>query len=192
MPEFSLLDSFWSRIDRSYSARAFEWLFHHLLSVRYEFPDGTITDQSALITLITESYKSDCLDSIAYIADTNAYALIVFDMAQRTSWRVNSPYFHPFPHKATMYSNGVVFELMDGIFGITLSEYSNARKSNTSSLNCAWYLIVDNSYYPVYKLRLNVTRGCYSVVTRWGIPMGPSPGDNWVIVTFKMVGKSHE
>lgn len=90
------------------------------LIARYEFPDGTINDRSNLITLVTESYQDDCLDSIAYIADVNAYGLVVFDLPQRNSWRVDYNYFYPSQHAGTVTVAGTTFDLMDGVFGIAL------------------------------------------------------------------------
>lgn len=90
------------------------------LLLRYEFPAGVINDRSNLITLVTESYRDDCQDSIAYIADVNAYGLVVFDLPNRNSWRVEHNYMYPSQHAGNLNVAGVTFDLMDGCFGLAL------------------------------------------------------------------------
>lgn len=89
---------------------------------RYEFPDGPVNDRSNLASMAIESYHDDCRDSVAYIADPNTYGLVVFNLAEETSYRVNHNFFYPFPHKGTITINGISFDLMDGVIGLTLSE----------------------------------------------------------------------
>lgn len=89
---------------------------------RYEFPDGPVNDRSNLASMAIESYHDDCRDSVAYIADPNTYGLVVFNLAEETSYRVNHNFFYPFPHKGTITINGISFDLMDGVIGLTLSK----------------------------------------------------------------------
>lgn len=89
--------------------------------MRYDFPNTSVNERSNLVNLITESYQRNCLDSIAYIADVNAYGMVVFDLPNRNSWRVENNYFYPFPHKGYMTINNVTINLMDGLLGMTLS-----------------------------------------------------------------------
>ena len=91
--------------------------------MRYEFPYGVITYRSNLANIITETYQNDCRDSIAYIADTDAYGLVVFDLARESSWRIQNPYFYPFPSYGTITSNNVSFDLIHGILAIALGEH---------------------------------------------------------------------
>ncbi|KAK7573397.1 hypothetical protein V9T40_010588 [Parthenolecanium corni] len=96
---------------------------------RYEFPDGPVNDRSNLASIAIESYQNDCRDSVAYIADPNTYGLVVFNLTEKSSYRVNHNFFHPFPHKGTITINEVSFDLMDGIIGLTLSPPTdNPRK----------------------------------------------------------------
>lgn len=87
---------------------------------RYEFPTGVYLDRSSLTTTVTDSRTDTCRDSIAYISDLNAYGLVVFDMSQRTSWRVNHNYFFPNPLNGFFTIAGASFDLMDGVFGLAL------------------------------------------------------------------------
>lgn len=89
---------------------------------RYEFPTGVYLDRSSLTTTVTDSRTDNCRDSIAYIADLNGYGLVVFDLSQRTSWRVNHNYFFPNPLNGFFTIAGASFDLMDGIFGMALGK----------------------------------------------------------------------
>ncbi|XP_065209937.1 protein yellow-like [Planococcus citri] len=102
---------------------------HDKLLLRYEFPDGIVIEGSLPITLVTESYKSDCTDSIAYIADCSAHGLIVFDLKKRSSSRVKHNYFWPTQTSGTATVAGTTFDLMDGVFGLALGPGdANTRK----------------------------------------------------------------
>lgn len=87
---------------------------------RYEFPTGVFLDRSGFTTTATDSRSDNCRDSIAYIADLSANGLVVFDLYQRTSWRVESNHFYPYPRFGTFTIAGQSFDLMDGIFGTAL------------------------------------------------------------------------
>lgn len=100
------------------------------LTVRYEFPSNVVTDRSLLISVITESYQNDCADSIAYIADVTDHGLILFDYARRTSRRIEHKYFYPYPIESTITSNGVTFDLTDGIFGLALGTITSPKIQN--------------------------------------------------------------
>ena len=89
--------------------------------MRYEFPKSVLLCDSFLVTIITESNKSDCSDSFAYIADPTGFQLIVFDYAKKESWSVNNKLFYPYPDEGTLTISGVTFVEMDGIFGMAIS-----------------------------------------------------------------------
>lgn len=95
--------------------------------MRYEVPNGVVTNESSLTTAVTDSRSDNCLDSIAYIADLNGNGLIVFDLINRNSWRVNHNYFYPYPRYGTFTISGVSFDLMDGIFGMALGVLTYIR-----------------------------------------------------------------
>ncbi|XP_065209947.1 protein yellow-like [Planococcus citri] len=118
---------------------------HDNLLLRHEFPDGVIIEGSLPITLVTESYKEDCSDSIAYIADVAAFGLIVFDLQKKTSWRVNHNYFYPTQTAGTATVAGTTFDLMDGVFGLALGPGdANTRKlyfHSYASFRESWALV---------------------------------------------------
>lgn len=93
-----------------------------LFIVRYEFSQDTLKPESSLLNLVVESSAEDCSDSIAYIADVTGYGLLLFSLQDKTSWRVNSPRFYPYPEYGIFTVNEITFSFMDGIFGLALSK----------------------------------------------------------------------
>lgn len=79
---------------------------------------------STLTTIVTEARSDDCSDATAFIADIRGPGLIVYDRLRKTSWRVNHNFFYPDPRFGTYKISGVTFDLMDGVFGMTLSMLS--------------------------------------------------------------------
>lgn len=61
-------------------------------------------------------------DTFAYIADTAAYKLVVYDLKNDDSWVIDQAYFYPYPTAANFDVNGVKFNFMDGVLGLALSE----------------------------------------------------------------------
>lgn len=91
------------------------------LMLRYEFPSAVITERSSLSNIITESYQKNCSDSTAYIADMHDHGLIMFDLLTKTSWRIQSSFFYPYPSEAYVTIQDQSFELMSGLLGLALS-----------------------------------------------------------------------
>lgn len=81
-----------------------------------------VTAGSSLTTTVTDSRQPNCRDAIAYIADLSGDGLIVYDLYQRTSWRIDHNYFYPYPRYGTFTIAGVSFDLMDGIFASALGK----------------------------------------------------------------------
>lgn len=79
-----------------------------------------LNDRSYLTTILTDTRSDSCQDAVAYIADMKGHGLIVFDLANRTSSRINHNYFYPYPRHGTYTIGGVTFNLMDGVFGMAL------------------------------------------------------------------------
>lgn len=96
------------------------YLCEYFNTERYEFPDGVVTAASSLTTTVTDSRTDNCQDSIAYIADLNGSGLVIFDLARRISWRINHNYFYAYPRHGTFTISGTSFDLMDGVFGMSL------------------------------------------------------------------------
>lgn len=89
---------------------------------------------SKLINIITESSSPDCKDSFAYIADSNGFGLVVYNMAQNRAWRVENNYFYPYPNHGELNVNGVYTDAMQGVFGLALGNYFVQLKSISEKL----------------------------------------------------------
>jgi len=59
-------------------------------------------------------------NTFAYITDTDAYKLVVYDFKNDESWVIDQAYFYPYPNKAHFKINGVDLDFMDGILGLAL------------------------------------------------------------------------
>lgn len=92
---------------------------------KYEFPSGVVKPESSLTTAVTDIRGDKCQETIAYICDLHGNALIVFDLANRTSWRIQHNFFYPWPNRGTLTISGITFDLMDPVFGLALGKFGN-------------------------------------------------------------------
>ena len=72
-----------------------------------------------------------CSNTKAYIADVTGFAIIVYDFANDKSWRVENKLFEPVAEYGTFTIAGESFDLMDGVFGMTLQK---KRFDNSNNL----------------------------------------------------------
>ncbi|XP_022176747.1 protein yellow-like [Myzus persicae] len=95
----------------------------------YKFPSSQVKDVSLFTNIEVEIEDSKGRNTFAYITDTTAYKLIVYDFKNDESWVVDQAYFYPYPNKAHFKIKGVNFDLMDGILGLALGPIiKNDRK----------------------------------------------------------------
>lgn len=90
------------------------------LESRETFPEHVLSSGSIIINIELD-YNSKKDELFAYFVDVNAFALIVYDAKKKRFWRIKHNYFYPDPFAGDNVINGIRFQLMDGIFGITLS-----------------------------------------------------------------------
>jgi len=86
----------------------------------YKFPSSQVKDVSLFTNIAVDIRDSKGRNAFAYIADTTAYKLVVYDYKNDDSWVVDQAYFYPYPNKAHFNINGVNFDLMDGVLGLAL------------------------------------------------------------------------
>lgn len=89
--------------------------------LKHIFPDSVLEHSSLLVTIAVDSRTRTCRDTFAYVADVTEFGLLVFDSRTKSSWRVNSNYFYPFPVHGSFDIAGSTFDLMDGVIGLALS-----------------------------------------------------------------------
>lgn len=95
----------------------------------YKFPSSQVKDVSLFTNIEVDIRDSKGRNTFAYIADTTAYKLVVYDFKNDESWVVDQAYFYPYPNKAHFKIKGVNFDLMDGILGLALGPITkNDRK----------------------------------------------------------------
>ncbi|XP_060851061.1 protein yellow-like [Rhopalosiphum padi] len=95
----------------------------------YKFPSSQVKDVSLFTNIEVDIRDSKGRNTYAYIADTTAYKLIVYDFKNDESWAVDQAYFYPYPNKAHFKIKGVNFDLMDGVLGLALGPITkNDRK----------------------------------------------------------------
>lgn len=93
---------------------------YELLS-RYKFPKAQYVESSLYVTPIVDARGNTCEDTFVYIADVTGFAIIVYDHQNTRSWRIRNNLFFPYPDSGTFSISNEVFDLMDGILGMTLS-----------------------------------------------------------------------
>lgn len=87
-----------------------------------QFPREVLRPASLLTNIIIdETVQGSCEKSIAYISDTAAPGIIVYDGAKDTAWRFMHPTMFPDPDFNEYNINGETFSLMDGIVGLAHS-----------------------------------------------------------------------
>lgn len=93
------------------------------LVARYTFPPTQREPTTLTITVAVDVRGSDpasCRDAFAYVADVTEPAILVYDMRRNRSWRVLSNLLYPYPLHGSFKINGAEFDLMDGVFGLSL------------------------------------------------------------------------
>ncbi|KAK5640787.1 hypothetical protein RI129_009334 [Pyrocoelia pectoralis] len=91
---------------------------------RYEIPFDQIQQGSILNNPMVDVRKTDtCQGTFVYISDTRGFAIIVYDVDNRQSWKVTDKTFHATPDFGRMCVPGAYFDVMDGILGMALSPY---------------------------------------------------------------------
>lgn len=98
--------------------------------VKYELPSSQYEPRSVFVTPIVDvvSTANRCQNTFVYMADCQAFSIVVFDQARMKSWRIIDKTFYPYPNYGTFNIEGDSFDLMDGILGMDLEpKYSGMR-----------------------------------------------------------------
>lgn len=90
--------------------------------VKYELPTTQYESRSIFVTPIVDvvSTINSCINTFVYLADCQAFSLVVFDLAKMRSWRIIDKTFYPYPNYGTFTIQGDSFDLMDGLLGMDL------------------------------------------------------------------------
>ncbi|XP_043283685.1 protein yellow-like [Venturia canescens] len=88
---------------------------------RYQIPEDQVKQDSLWSNLVVDIRNNDCESAVAYLSDVWRFALIVYDHARDSSYRIQHHFFLPDPLSSRYELHGIRFQWMDGIFGISLS-----------------------------------------------------------------------
>lgn len=107
---------------------------------QYKFPGKDYTTGPSLfITPVvdvrdpTPGTAKTCPNTMVYIADVGGFGVVVYDMLQNRSWRLQNKFFYPNPHFGTFTIKGESFDLMDGVFGLAVSPKIGQRSISGSA-----------------------------------------------------------
>ncbi|KAG5882679.1 hypothetical protein JTB14_026090 [Gonioctena quinquepunctata] len=100
------------------------------LLYRYELPASQYEPRSIFVTPAVEilSGRNQCKNTFIYLADCQAFSIVVYDLQRQTSWRVTDKTFYPYPNYGTFNIQGDSFELMDGVLGMSLNSASTGSR----------------------------------------------------------------
>lgn len=91
-----------------------------IVTETYKFPTSQVKDISLFTNIIVDIKDPKGRNTFAYIADTTAYKLIVYDFKNDDSWVIDQAYVYPYPTESHFIVNGINFDLMDGILALAL------------------------------------------------------------------------
>lgn len=101
-------------------------LFTHRVVHRYRLPPKVYTPNFSRLVTITLDFADappigQCHKAFAYIADATAFSLIVYDVVNQKSWRVENRFTYPNPQFSKHTIAGESFELLDGLFAMSIT-----------------------------------------------------------------------
>lgn len=93
---------------------------------RYRLPQKVFrTGVSRFVTPLVDIEdvppRGTCSKAFVYMADATGTSLIVYDVVNRDSWRIENRYTFPDPDFSKHTIAGESFELMDGVFGLSVT-----------------------------------------------------------------------
>ncbi|XP_063904231.1 protein yellow-like isoform X2 [Zophobas morio] len=98
----------------------------NMLIHRYEIPEDLIeVNRSILVTPVVDvrDAHGKCKDTFVYVADCQAYSIIVYDVQRNEAWKATHKSMYPYPSYGTYSILGDSFDLMDGVLGMALEPY---------------------------------------------------------------------
>mgnify|MGYP002715720242 CR=1 FL=1 len=77
---------------------------------------------------ISDTSSNGCSDTFVYVSDTMGYSLLVLDLKRNKSWKITKNSMYPYPPHGMFNTNGIEFELMDGILGKDRKKMEKKKK----------------------------------------------------------------
>lgn len=69
----------------------------NVLLKRYELREEDVKQDSLFANIVVDIRYGECVSAVAYIGDVFRYGIVVYDMFQDTSFRVQNHLFYPDP-----------------------------------------------------------------------------------------------
>jgi hypothetical protein len=87
----------------------------------FQLPQDQIKEDSLYSNIVIDVRNNQCDHAIAYAADVWRFGLIVYDLFNNTSFRIQHHFFFPDPLSSRYNLHGLEFQWTDGLFGIALT-----------------------------------------------------------------------
>ncbi|CAK1584869.1 unnamed protein product [Parnassius mnemosyne] len=97
-------------------------LKRHSLKHKHFFSDEVLRDSSVFTNIVVDIVDQDCNNAYAYIADMGSGALMVYDLRNDMTWRIESPLFQHQQNASVYKVGGVEFFWNDGVSSVALSQ----------------------------------------------------------------------
>lgn len=81
---------------------------------------------------VVDVIRYKCGETNVYIADVTGFGVLVYNSAKRRAWRVENKYFYPNPDYGTQTIAGQSFDLMDGVFGLSVTPQNSRAAADAS------------------------------------------------------------
>lgn len=101
------------------------------LIVNYTLPADQVLQGSLHANIIVDTHTEDCSKTFAYVMDIFRNEILVFDFAQKRSWRTSHPYYMPDPLYSAYTYRELNFFWTDGVFGGALSPQTKLEDDRT-------------------------------------------------------------
>ncbi|XP_060523184.1 uncharacterized protein LOC132700082 [Cylas formicarius] len=97
---------------------------------RHEIPEKIHYNISMYGTIVPEviDHANRCGNTFAYIADTDASSLVVYDLRSDRSWKIVDRTFLPIAEYTTLNIAGQTFPLSDGLIGLALTPHGMGKR----------------------------------------------------------------
>lgn len=89
--------------------------------VSYQFPPDQVLQGSLHTNILVDVKNNECNRAFVYVMDVWRNGIVVFDLAQGTSWRTTNHLYLADPFSSDYTYQGLNFQWTDGVFGASLS-----------------------------------------------------------------------
>ncbi|XP_048510657.1 protein yellow-like isoform X2 [Athalia rosae] len=88
---------------------------------KYTLPEDFAKQDSLYSNIAVDVRNGECENAFAYLADVWRFGIVVYDLFNDSSFRIQHHFFFPDPLSSRYEFHGLNFQWTDGIFGLSLS-----------------------------------------------------------------------